>query len=94
MGHCGGGPTTDQFDVLTPLVQWVENGVAPGPVVASGSNFAPGSAGYGAVNPADVPGAAGPATRSRPLRAMTATPARENPTTAKGRWSSPAFPAA
>jgi hypothetical protein len=67
MGHCGGGPATDQFDVLTPLVQWVENGVAPGPVVASGSNFAPGSAGYGAVNPADVPGAGGPATRSRPL---------------------------
>ena len=26
MGHCGGGPATDQFDMLSPLVQWVENG--------------------------------------------------------------------
>jgi pimeloyl-ACP methyl ester carboxylesterase len=39
MGHCGGGPATDQFDMLSPLVQWVENGVAPGSVVASGVNF-------------------------------------------------------
>jgi feruloyl esterase len=39
MGHCRGGPSTDQFDLLTPLVDWVENGVAPGPVVASGINF-------------------------------------------------------
>jgi Tannase and feruloyl esterase len=28
MGHCAGGPATDQFDLLTPLVNWVENGVA------------------------------------------------------------------
>jgi Tannase and feruloyl esterase len=35
MGHCGGGPTTDQFDMLTPLVNWVEQGVAPGAVVAT-----------------------------------------------------------
>ena len=39
MGHCGGGPATDQFDMLSPLVQWVENGVAPGSVVATGVNF-------------------------------------------------------
>jgi pimeloyl-ACP methyl ester carboxylesterase len=39
MGHCGGGPATDQFDMLSPLVQWVENGVAPGNVVATGVNF-------------------------------------------------------
>jgi feruloyl esterase len=67
MGHCGGGPATDQFDLLTPIVAWAENGVAPGPVIASGSNFAPGAAGYGAVNTADVPGAGGPSSRSRPL---------------------------
>jgi hypothetical protein len=41
MGHCGGGPATDQFDMLTPLTQWVENGVAPGPVPATGVNFTP-----------------------------------------------------
>ena len=29
MGHCSGGPATDQFDMLTPLVNWVEKGVAP-----------------------------------------------------------------
>jgi hypothetical protein len=39
MGHCTGGPATDQFDMLSPLVQWVENGVQPGPVVASGTHF-------------------------------------------------------
>jgi hypothetical protein len=39
MGHCSGGPATDQFDLLTPLMNWVENGVAPGPVPASGTRF-------------------------------------------------------
>jgi hypothetical protein len=39
MGHCGGGPATDQFDMLTALVNWVENGVAPDEIVASGTNF-------------------------------------------------------
>jgi hypothetical protein len=39
MGHCQGGPSTDQFDVLSPLVAWVEQGTAPGPVVASGTHF-------------------------------------------------------
>jgi feruloyl esterase len=35
MSHCAGGPTTDQFDLLTPLVRWVEDGVAPQRVTAS-----------------------------------------------------------
>jgi hypothetical protein len=26
MGHCRGGPSTDQFDMLTPLVAWVREG--------------------------------------------------------------------
>jgi feruloyl esterase len=39
MGHCGGGPATDQFDPLTPLVDWVEHDVAPDAIVASGTNF-------------------------------------------------------
>jgi pimeloyl-ACP methyl ester carboxylesterase len=39
MGHCGGGPATDQFDPLTPLVNWVEHGVAPETILASGTNF-------------------------------------------------------
>jgi pimeloyl-ACP methyl ester carboxylesterase len=39
MGHCGGGAATDQFDVLTPLVDWVEKGVAPDAIIASGTNF-------------------------------------------------------
>lgn len=29
MGHCGGGPGASEWDRLAPLVQWVENGVAP-----------------------------------------------------------------
>jgi Tannase and feruloyl esterase len=39
MGHCGGGPSTDQFDPLTPLVDWVEHGIAPDKIIASGTNF-------------------------------------------------------
>jgi feruloyl esterase len=40
MGHCRGGPGTDQFDLLTPLVAWVEQGVAPQAVIATGTSFA------------------------------------------------------
>jgi feruloyl esterase len=29
MAHCSGGPSTDQFDALSPLVRWVEQGEAP-----------------------------------------------------------------
>jgi Tannase and feruloyl esterase len=39
MGHCSGGPSTDRFDFLTPLMAWVEERRAPGTVVASGVNF-------------------------------------------------------
>ena len=35
MNHCAGGPSTDKFDMLSALVNWVENGVAPGSVPAS-----------------------------------------------------------
>jgi hypothetical protein len=39
MGHCAGGPATDEFDALTPLVAWVEQGIAPERVIASGTRF-------------------------------------------------------
>jgi len=39
MGHCGGNAATDRFDMLAPLVNWVENRVAPDTVIASGTNF-------------------------------------------------------
>jgi len=35
MYHCSGGPGPNTFDALTPLVNWVEAGVAPGPLVAT-----------------------------------------------------------
>lgn len=35
MGHCRGGSATDQFDMLTPLVNWVEQGQKPEQVIAS-----------------------------------------------------------
>lgn len=34
MGHCSGGPSTDQFDMLHALVDWVEFGIAPEAVIA------------------------------------------------------------
>ena len=61
MNHCAGGPATDQFDMLTPLVNWVEKGVAPDSVRANARG--PGNA--GGVN-ADVP-SSWTADRSRPL---------------------------
>jgi feruloyl esterase len=61
MNHCSGGPSTDQFNMLTPLVNWVEKGQAPDSVVASVR---------GTGNPAganaDVP-ASWSAVRTRPL---------------------------
>lgn len=29
MGHCSGGPAADQFDMIDPLVNWVEKGSSP-----------------------------------------------------------------
>lgn len=33
--HCGGGPGANRFDMITALVEWVENDLAPGTLVAS-----------------------------------------------------------
>jgi feruloyl esterase len=61
MNHCAGGPATDQFDLLTSLVRWVEGGPAPKAVMASVR---------GAANPGgpnfDVPPTWSP-NRTRPL---------------------------
>jgi hypothetical protein len=35
MAHCSAGAATDQFDALTPLVNWVEKGQAPASITAS-----------------------------------------------------------
>ena len=35
MNHCSGGPSTDRFDMLGPLVKWVEEGIAPAGIEAS-----------------------------------------------------------
>jgi hypothetical protein len=40
MAHCQGGERTpDSFDLLTPLVEWVENGSAPAAVPATGRSM-------------------------------------------------------
>ena len=57
MGHCGGNASTDRFDMLTPMVNWIENSVAPDAVVATGTNF---SSTLGTLTGL-------PTTRSRPL---------------------------
>jgi feruloyl esterase len=61
MNHCSGGPATDQFDMLTPLVNWVEKGVAPDSVTAS----VRGAGNAGGAN-TDVP-SSWAANRTRPL---------------------------
>ena len=39
MDHCTGGATTDQFDMLTAVANWAENGTAPAGIPATGINF-------------------------------------------------------
>jgi feruloyl esterase len=39
MCHCGGGPALDQFDMLGAVVNWVEKGIAPDSVIATGKAF-------------------------------------------------------
>jgi len=39
MSHCQGGPSLDRFDLLGALTNWVEKGVAPQSVTATGSAF-------------------------------------------------------
>jgi hypothetical protein len=61
MNHCSAGPALDQFDALTPLVQWVEKGIAPASIPAS----ARGTGNPGGAN-AELP-KDWSASRSRPL---------------------------
>ena len=62
MNHCSGGPAADQFDLLTPLVAWVEQGQAPGAVVAAARDAT------NAVPNADVPASWGAGVRGRCAR--------------------------
>jgi feruloyl esterase len=66
MAHCAGGPATDQFDLLTPLVAWVEQGQAPDRVVAQARG-----AGNAVGANRDVPATWAP-SRTRPLCAYPA----------------------
>ncbi len=61
MNHCSGGPATDQFDLLSALVTWVEGGEAPERVVAK----ARGAGNPGGVN-TELPAGWAP-DRTRPL---------------------------
>ncbi len=61
MAHCSGGPAPDQFDPLTPLVNWVEKGQAPAQITVS-ARGAGNAGGPNAELPADWS-----ATRTRPL---------------------------
>jgi len=64
MGHCSGGPAADQFDMIDPLVNWVENGTAPTTVQAKARGT--GTSTIPALINAEVP-AAWAASRTRPL---------------------------
>jgi feruloyl esterase len=56
MNHCSGGVTTDKFDALSAIVNWVENGQAPDRIVASAR-----------ADNTDIASLGWSATRSRPL---------------------------
>ncbi len=69
MNHCAGGPAADQFDMITPLVAWVEQGSAPNTVIATARGKA------NAMPNTEVPAdwSAGAADRTRPLCAYPGT---------------------
>jgi len=60
MNHCSGGPAADQFDMLTPMVAWVEQGKAPESIVATARDAS------NAIPNSEVPADWG-AGRTRPL---------------------------
>ncbi|WP_218510314.1 tannase/feruloyl esterase family alpha/beta hydrolase [Variovorax sp. dw_308] len=60
MNHCAGGPSTDQFEMLSALVAWVEQGQAPASVTAAARG--PGASVVNAEVPANWS-----ARRTRPL---------------------------
>jgi hypothetical protein len=64
MGHCSGNMATDNFDMLTPMVNWIENGVAPDEIIATGNRFPAAVGPYAGL---------GNSTRSRPLCAYPKT---------------------
>lgn len=41
MGHCSGGPATSTFDPFSPIVNWVENGVAPDSIIGTAPTATP-----------------------------------------------------
>jgi len=41
MNHCAGGPSTDQFDAFTALVNWVEKGAPPEKIIAAAGRNTP-----------------------------------------------------
>ena len=64
MGHCSGGPAADQFDMIEPLVNWVENGTPPAAVQAKARGT--GTSTIAALVNAEVP-SSWSASRTRPL---------------------------
>lgn len=41
MNHCGGGPSTSQFDAFAAIVDWVENGNAPAEIIGTAPTGTP-----------------------------------------------------
>ena len=41
MNHCGGGPSTSQFDAFAAVVDWVENGNAPAKIIGTAPTGTP-----------------------------------------------------
>ena len=64
MYHCSGGNAPNSFDLLTPIQEWVENGVAPEAIVAA--QFSSSGSGGGFADPT-AGGGGGEVVRTRPL---------------------------
>lgn len=64
--HCGGGEGPSGIDLLTPMLNWVEGGLAPGEIQVTAAQIDPASRGFGA--PMGPPsGKTGESASAKPL---------------------------
>ncbi len=65
MNHCSGGDAPNQFDMLTPLQRWVEQGIAPDQIIATQLSGGQQSGGFS--DPTSGGSTSGTVVRTRPL---------------------------
>lgn len=77
--HCEGGEGPSAIDLLTPMMAWVEDGIAPDAIIARQTSASERPGGFGAPLDPAGPGGAHPAPSDDPSAATPAASARTRP---------------